>query len=94
MNVSLNTINHNSFRSIGTKKQKSDKAERLRTPEDFAVNKTKLAVGCCFAIALAIDILYFTIKRNIKYDKIAKEEMLLQKKIASAKNCPSADIRF
>ena len=94
MKITLDTIKNNSFRSGKTKKPKEDKTEQLKTSTDFLANKTKLAVGCCFAAAIAIDILYFTVKRNIKYDKIAKAERLALQKIESLKNAPKFDVRF
>lgn len=94
MKVTFNTIKNNSFRSNKENKTKEDKTEQLKTPADFLSNKTKLAVGCCFAAALAIDILYFTVKRNIKYDKLAKADRLVLKKIESLKNAPNFDVRL
>ena len=94
MKVSLNTINNTIPHFNSLKKSKKDKIQELKTPDDFLEHKTKVTIGCFFMLAVAIDIIYFAMKRNIKYDKIAKTERILEKKMQSLENAPIANLPF
>ncbi len=94
MKVSLNTANNKIPRFNSLKKPKKDKIEELKTSKDFLDHRTRVTIGSFFLLAVGIDILYFTMKRNMKYDKIAKAERLLEKKLHSLENAPITNIRF
>ena len=99
MKISFDTsrINPQSFSKLPLAKngEKEHPVDKMKTPEEILKYKTKLAVGCVFAVAVAADILYFTVKRNIKYDRIEQAKKLAIQRIENLKkNVPSLDGRF
>ena len=51
--------------------------------------KVKTAVGCCLAVVIAVDILYFAMKRNIKYSKLKKAAEHVAEKSKTVRPIPS-----
>ena len=99
MKISFDTnrINYASFSKlpIREKGEKTHPVDKMKTPEEILKYRTKLAVGCVFAVAVAADILYFTIKRNIKYDNIERAKKLAIQRIENLnKNVPTLGGRF
>ena len=91
----LNNINTGFQLSAAKGRKKERPLDKLKTPDEILKYRTKLAVGCVFAVALAADILYFTVKRNLKYDKIENKARLAIKHAESLrKNVPPPDSKF
>lgn len=73
--------NQKSFRSnkMNDKNAIGNKKENKLTPQEIKEKRTKLTIGCCVAVAVVINLLYFTMKKNIKYGKINLEKKRFEK---------------
>ncbi|MBE7704599.1 MAG: hypothetical protein E7Z90_02155 [Cyanobacteria bacterium SIG29] len=65
--------------------------EKISEKDKFEIQakRVKTAVGCCLAVVIAADILYFAMKRNIKYSKLKKAAELVAEKSKTARPIPS-----
>lgn len=73
MNISISPIKSNSINFRATQNGMNDnsaKEKKILTPQKAMEKRTKLAVGCCLATVLVIDVMYFVMKRKFKYHKI------------------------
>ena len=92
MNITISPITNykTSFRAIQKDETVSVKKENKKplTHQQLSEKRAKIAIGCCLATVLAVNIIYFATKRNIKYANIAKAEEKARKKLEAIKNMP------
>lgn len=83
MNISISPITNNIPKFRATQKDETNaiakENKKPLTHQQLATKRTKIALGCCLAAALAVDVIYFAMKRNIKYEKIKRQDLKIQK---------------
>ena len=83
MQVSLSSVRnqYNNFRAQQPQKSTNVLENTISEKDKIEIQskKVKNAVKCCVGVVLAADILYFAMKRKIKFSKILKEASQLAK---------------
>ncbi len=92
MNITISPISNNRVNFHAIKKDETNSVEgkkkKVLTHQQLSEKRTKIALGCCLATVLAVDVIYFATKRKVKYDKLQKAAEKARKKQEAIKNMP------